>query len=103
MIVHPAKFGEDPTYAELFDGSYGPSDSVLAVAEDPLALLFYFMPPKLWSQIAIESNRYPSSPCSSRGNQGVGSAKSDWIVGRSHAFAHQERNSSTLVHEESGG
>jgi hypothetical protein len=30
----------------------------MAVADNPLALLFYFMPPKLWSQIAVESNRY---------------------------------------------
>ncbi|KAE9168063.1 hypothetical protein PF004_g28617 [Phytophthora fragariae] len=54
----PEKFGPDPTYAGLYDGSFGPSDSVMAVADDPLALLFYFMPPKLWSQIAVESNRY---------------------------------------------
>ncbi|OWY92128.1 hypothetical protein PHMEG_00038990, partial [Phytophthora megakarya] len=48
----------DPTYADLYTGPWGPSDSVLNVAEDPLALLFYFMPPKLWSQITVESNRY---------------------------------------------
>ncbi|EGZ29529.1 hypothetical protein PHYSODRAFT_475348, partial [Phytophthora sojae] len=35
-----------------------PTPSVLEVAEDPLALLFYFMPPKLWAQIAVESNTY---------------------------------------------
>ncbi|KAG3170201.1 hypothetical protein C6341_g10876 [Phytophthora cactorum] len=28
------------------------------VADGPLALLFYFMPPKLWTQIAVESNHY---------------------------------------------
>ncbi|KAE9042694.1 hypothetical protein PR001_g6089 [Phytophthora rubi] len=54
----PSKFGPDPTYEGLYDGPYGPSDSVLNVAEDPLALLFYFLPPKLWSQIAVESNTY---------------------------------------------
>ncbi|KAG6611302.1 Pleiotropic drug resistance protein [Phytophthora cinnamomi] len=54
----PAKFGPDPTYADLYSGVYGPSNSVMAVADDPLALLFYFMPPKLWTQIAVESNRY---------------------------------------------
>ncbi|KAG6611402.1 putative pleiotropic drug resistance protein [Phytophthora cinnamomi] len=43
----PAKFGPDPTYAGLYDGPYGPSDSVMSVADDPLALLFYFMPPTL--------------------------------------------------------
>uniref|UniRef100_H3H417 PiggyBac transposable element-derived protein domain-containing protein n=1 Tax=Phytophthora ramorum TaxID=164328 RepID=H3H417_PHYRM len=53
-----SKFGPDPTYDDLYDGPYGPSDSVLSVAEDPLALLFYFLPPKLWSQIAVESNTY---------------------------------------------
>ncbi|KAG1698226.1 hypothetical protein DVH05_028602 [Phytophthora capsici] len=54
----PSQFGPDPTYAGLYDGPYGPSDSAMSVADDPLALLFYFMPPKLWSQIAVESNRY---------------------------------------------
>ncbi|OWY96523.1 Pleiotropic drug resistance protein transporter [Phytophthora megakarya] len=38
-----------------------PSDSVMAVGNDPLALLFYFMPPKLWMHIASESNRYHTS------------------------------------------
>ncbi|POM77285.1 Hypothetical protein PHPALM_5354, partial [Phytophthora palmivora] len=52
------KFGPDPTYADLYDGSFGPTQSVLVVADDPLALLFYFMPPKLWAQIAVESNTY---------------------------------------------
>ncbi|GMF48922.1 unnamed protein product [Phytophthora fragariaefolia] len=54
----PAKFGPDPSYAGRYDGPYGPSNSVMAVVDDPLALLFYFMPPNLWSQIAVESNRY---------------------------------------------
>ncbi|KAG2864100.1 hypothetical protein PC113_g4879 [Phytophthora cactorum] len=55
----PDNFGPDPTYAaDLYDGPYGPSDSVLAVAEDPLALFFYFLPPRLWTQIAVETNRY---------------------------------------------
>ncbi|OWZ01737.1 hypothetical protein PHMEG_00026820 [Phytophthora megakarya] len=52
------KFGSDPTYADLSEEAFGPSDSVLNVAEDPLALLFYFLPPKLCSRIAVESNRY---------------------------------------------
>ncbi|KAE9212047.1 hypothetical protein PF002_g18359 [Phytophthora fragariae] len=30
----------------------------MPVVDDPLALLFYFMPPKLWTQIAAESNCY---------------------------------------------
>ncbi|KAE9350000.1 hypothetical protein PF008_g6658 [Phytophthora fragariae] len=58
LFADQTKFGPDPTYADLYDGSYGPTNSVLAVAEDPLALLFYFMPPKLWAQIAVESNTY---------------------------------------------
>uniref|UniRef100_H3GUK0 PiggyBac transposable element-derived protein domain-containing protein n=1 Tax=Phytophthora ramorum TaxID=164328 RepID=H3GUK0_PHYRM len=41
------KFGPDPTYEDLYEGPYGPSNSVMAVGDDPLALLFYFMPPKL--------------------------------------------------------
>ncbi|KAE8965895.1 hypothetical protein PR001_g28583 [Phytophthora rubi] len=53
-----SKFGPDPKYEDLYDGPYGPSDSVLSVADDPLALLFYFLPPKLWAQIAVESNLY---------------------------------------------
>ncbi|KAE9021682.1 hypothetical protein PR001_g11760 [Phytophthora rubi] len=53
-----SRFGPDPEYADLYDGPYGPSASVLEIADDPLALLFYFMPPKLWRQIAVESNRY---------------------------------------------
>ncbi|KAE9092673.1 hypothetical protein PF007_g18390 [Phytophthora fragariae] len=58
MLSYETKFGPDPTYADLYDGSYGPTNNVLAVAEDPLALLFYFMSPKLWAQIAVESNTY---------------------------------------------
>jgi hypothetical protein len=58
LRVDPETFGPDPTYEDLYDGSYGPSDSVMSVGDDPLALLFYFMPPKLWTQIATESNRY---------------------------------------------
>ncbi|KAE8969419.1 hypothetical protein PF011_g26813 [Phytophthora fragariae] len=54
----PEQFGPDPSYENLFDGSYGSSESVMTVGDDPLALLFYFMPPRLWTQIAIESNRY---------------------------------------------
>ncbi|GMF48696.1 unnamed protein product [Phytophthora fragariaefolia] len=54
----PNKFGPDPTYADLYDGPFGPSDSVMEIADDPLALLCYFMPPKLWTQIAVESNTY---------------------------------------------
>ncbi|GMF44386.1 unnamed protein product [Phytophthora fragariaefolia] len=54
----PEKFGPDPTYEDLYDGPYGPSESVMAVGDDPLALLFYLMPPKLWTQISFESNRY---------------------------------------------
>ncbi|KAE9169185.1 hypothetical protein PF002_g30427 [Phytophthora fragariae] len=53
-----SNFGPDPKYEDLYDGPYGPSDSVLSVADDPLALLFYFLPPKLWAQIAVESNLY---------------------------------------------
>ncbi|KAJ8566797.1 hypothetical protein ON010_g6322 [Phytophthora cinnamomi] len=62
----PAKFGPDPTYAGLYDGPYGPSDSVMSVADDPLALLFYYMPPKLWTQIAVESNHYHTQSISLR-------------------------------------
>lgn len=58
LFADTSKFGPDPTYADLYDGPYGPSDSVLSVADDPLALLFYFLPPKLWDQIAVESNTY---------------------------------------------
>ncbi|KAI9987418.1 hypothetical protein PInf_023457 [Phytophthora infestans] len=54
----PDKFGPDPTYADLYDGPFGPSESVMAVAEDPLALLFYFLPPRLWLHITLESNNY---------------------------------------------
>ncbi|EGZ12156.1 hypothetical protein PHYSODRAFT_517056, partial [Phytophthora sojae] len=35
-----------------------PTPSVLEVDEDPLALRFYFMLPKLWAQIAVKSNTY---------------------------------------------
>ncbi|OWZ01809.1 hypothetical protein PHMEG_00026737 [Phytophthora megakarya] len=60
------KFGPDPAYSDLFDGASGPSDSVLTVADDPLAVLFYFLPPKLWTQIAVQSNRYHTQPISLR-------------------------------------
>ncbi|GMF31981.1 unnamed protein product [Phytophthora fragariaefolia] len=56
--LYTSKFGPDPTYEGLYDGPYGPSDSILNVADDPLALFFYFLPPKLWAQIAVESNTY---------------------------------------------
>ncbi|KAG6620805.1 Pol protein [Phytophthora cinnamomi] len=55
---YKSTFGPDPTYANLYDGPYGPTHSVLEVAEDPLALMFYFRPPKLSAQIAVESNIY---------------------------------------------
>lgn len=58
LYLDATKFGPDPTYAGLYDGPYGPSDSVLRLGDDPLALLFFFLPPKIWSQIAVESNRY---------------------------------------------
>ncbi|POM58892.1 Pol protein [Phytophthora palmivora] len=58
LFTDETKFGPDPTYADLYDGSFGPTQSVLVVSDDPLALLFYFMPPKLWAQIAVESNTY---------------------------------------------
>lgn len=58
LFVDQSKFGDNPTYEDLYDGPYGPSESVLGVAEDPLALFFYYLPPKLWRQIAVESNRY---------------------------------------------
>lgn len=32
----------------------------MAVAEDPLALMFYFLPPRLWLNITLESNNYQS-------------------------------------------
>ncbi|ETI39493.1 hypothetical protein F443_14925 [Phytophthora nicotianae P1569] len=38
------KVWDDPTYADIYDGLS--ADSVLAVAEDPLALLFYYLPPR---------------------------------------------------------
>ncbi|KAG6608853.1 uncharacterized protein IUM83_12861 [Phytophthora cinnamomi] len=53
-----SKFGADPEYHGLYDGPYDPNDGVLGVSDDQIALLFYFMPPKLWSQIAVESNTY---------------------------------------------
>ncbi|KAI9980992.1 hypothetical protein PInf_010342 [Phytophthora infestans] len=56
----PDKFGPDPTYADLYDGPFGPSESVMAVAEDPLALMFYFLPPRLWLNVTLESNNYQS-------------------------------------------
>ncbi|KAG2799581.1 hypothetical protein PC111_g20325 [Phytophthora cactorum] len=62
----PSKIGPDPTYAGLCDRPYGPSDSVLDVADDPLALLFYFMPPQLRRQIAIESNTYHTQSITKR-------------------------------------
>ncbi|KAE9175133.1 hypothetical protein PF004_g26476 [Phytophthora fragariae] len=62
----PAKFGPDPTYADLYSGDYGPSNSVMPVADDQLALLFYFMPPKLWIQVAAESNCYHKQSISLR-------------------------------------
>lgn len=57
MAVDTPKFGPGLKYEDLYDGPYGPSDSILGVTEDPLALLFFFMRSKRWAQIAVESNR----------------------------------------------
>ncbi|KAI9993398.1 hypothetical protein PInf_015479 [Phytophthora infestans] len=35
-----AKFGPDPEYKDLYRDAYGPSDSVMKVGDDPLALMF---------------------------------------------------------------
>ncbi len=34
------------------------SQELIAIAEDPMALLMFFMPPQLWKHVAKESNRY---------------------------------------------
>lgn len=52
------KLGPDPRYDDLFKGTFGSSGSAISVANDPLALLFNFMPAKLWIQVAVENNCY---------------------------------------------
>jgi hypothetical protein len=45
-------------YPGLYDEAYGPTDAALERAESPLQLFFFFMPPRLWRRVAMESNRY---------------------------------------------
>ncbi|KAE9008861.1 hypothetical protein PR001_g16582 [Phytophthora rubi] len=49
---------ESDAELEKLPESTKPSLGRIPLVEDPLALLFYFMPPKLWAQIAVESNSY---------------------------------------------
>ncbi|GMF52833.1 unnamed protein product [Phytophthora fragariaefolia] len=46
------------SYPGLYNGEYGPTEEVLELAESPLQLFFYFIPPRLWRRIATESNNY---------------------------------------------
>ncbi|OWZ20248.1 hypothetical protein PHMEG_0005367 [Phytophthora megakarya] len=53
-----SKFGLDPTHADIYRDVSGLNAGIINIANDPLALLFYYLPPSVWSQIAVESNRY---------------------------------------------
>ncbi|KAG3169343.1 hypothetical protein C6341_g11104 [Phytophthora cactorum] len=53
--THPTR---TEAYPGLYSGGYGPTAEVLELAESPLRLFFYFMSPRLWRRIALESNRY---------------------------------------------
>ncbi|KAG2852865.1 hypothetical protein PC129_g15555 [Phytophthora cactorum] len=52
--THPTR---TEAYPGLYSGGDGPTAEVLELAESPLRLFFYFMPPRLWRRIALESNR----------------------------------------------
>ncbi|KAG2787872.1 hypothetical protein Pcac1_g2878 [Phytophthora cactorum] len=53
--THPTR---TEAYPGLYSGGYRPTAEVLELEESPLRLFFYFMPPRLWRRIALESNRY---------------------------------------------
>ncbi|ETN23345.1 hypothetical protein PPTG_02936 [Phytophthora nicotianae INRA-310] len=44
--------------APLYDGPSGPTKAVLAYAENPLAIFYFFLPKDLWRRIAAETNKY---------------------------------------------
>ncbi|POM68878.1 Hypothetical protein PHPALM_14902 [Phytophthora palmivora] len=46
------------SYPGLYDREYEQTAEVLELADSPLRLFFYFMPPRIWRRIASESNRY---------------------------------------------
>jgi hypothetical protein len=56
----------DVPYPNLYNGSYGPVPTLLAKADSPLDLFFYFLPAKLWKTIAIQSNLYRNQQMKSR-------------------------------------
>ncbi|ETK89118.1 hypothetical protein L915_06730 [Phytophthora nicotianae] len=44
--------------APLYDGPSGPTQAVLAYAENPLAIFYFFLPKDLWRPIAAETNKH---------------------------------------------
>ncbi|OWY96564.1 hypothetical protein PHMEG_00033141 [Phytophthora megakarya] len=44
--------------APLYTGTSGPTRPTLACAENPLAILYLFLPNKLWRKVAAESNAF---------------------------------------------
>ncbi|KAE9024094.1 hypothetical protein PR001_g12760 [Phytophthora rubi] len=44
--------------APLYEGPWGPTHAVLAYAENPLALFYFFLPKELWRKVAEETNNY---------------------------------------------
>ncbi|KAG6580144.1 uncharacterized protein IUM83_15800 [Phytophthora cinnamomi] len=51
-------FPPDQRYPGLYVGEYGPTDEVLALADSPLKIFFFFMPKILWRNVAKETKPY---------------------------------------------
>ncbi|KAG3107253.1 hypothetical protein PI124_g14048 [Phytophthora idaei] len=45
-------------YPGLYKSAPGPSEAVLAIAELPISLFFFFMSKRSWQHVASESNQY---------------------------------------------
>ncbi|KAG1710084.1 hypothetical protein DVH05_017091 [Phytophthora capsici] len=43
---------------KMYDGYCGPSQGVIAAAQSPIDLFYYFLPKSFWRHVASESNRY---------------------------------------------
>ncbi|OWZ08277.1 hypothetical protein PHMEG_00019210 [Phytophthora megakarya] len=91
---------------------YKPTQETLELAESPLRLFFYFMPPRLWRRIATESNRYYHQHLNERLSdhwattavraipkgtfgQFVSKARFDWIMQNLHFTDNTDARSDT--------
>ncbi|KAE8884954.1 hypothetical protein PF005_g19328 [Phytophthora fragariae] len=72
--------------APLYEGPWSSTHAVLAYAENPLALFYFFLPKELWRKVAEETNNYRNE-CIDAIAQGM----------RARARARRETTPSTIV------